>query len=267
MVCFSLKESTLRTCWKNSRCKIAGTPIKVNYKLSSHEGELIEDVTGYQSLVGSLNYATLTRVDICYSVSVLSQFMYTPRKPHMEAAKRILRYLKGTMNEGLYYPYVSDLSLKLFSHADWARSKEYRRSTSGYLTFAGSKLFSWSFKKQHTIALSPTEAEYRGPAIATQEAMWMKTLFTDLGMEIGTPSIFGENMSFIHLDANPILHARTKHIEVHYHYVREKIVSKEIQLTYVSTHQQCAYILTKALDGTKLCKFKAMIGVQVILED
>ncbi|KAH7428366.1 hypothetical protein KP509_10G089200 [Ceratopteris richardii] len=247
--------------FKMQDCKIAGTPMEVNHKLSSHEGELIEDITSYQSLVGSLNYATLTRVDICYNVSVLSQFMHTPRKPHMDAAKRILKYLKGTINEGLYYPYVSVLGLKLFSDADWAGSKEDRRSTSGYLTFADSKLISWSSKKQPTIALSSTEAEYRGLAIATQEAMWMKTLFKDLGLEFGTPTIFGDNMSSIHLAANPIFHARTKHIEVHYHYVREKVLSKEIQISSVSTHKQCADILTKALDGTKLCKFKAMIGL------
>ncbi|KAH7430932.1 hypothetical protein KP509_08G021100 [Ceratopteris richardii] len=253
--------------FKMENTKCASTPMEQNHKLSAYEGEPIEDITIYQSLVGNLNYATLTRVDICYSVSILSQFMHKPGRPHMEAAKRVLKYLKGTMNEGLFYSYTSDIELKVYSDADWAGFRDDRRSISGYISFADSKIISWSSKKQATVALSSTEVEYRGLANATQEIMWLKSLYTDLGLHSSTPHIFGDNTSSLHLVANLVYHARTKHIEVHYHYVREKLMSKDIQLSYVSTDMQCADMLTKALDGTKLSRFNLMIGLQEIKDN
>ncbi|KAH7288734.1 hypothetical protein KP509_31G039100 [Ceratopteris richardii] len=252
--------------FKMENTKPADTPLEMNHKLSVYEGEKIEDIKEYQSLVGSLIYATHTRADISYSVGVLSQFMHSPRRPHMDAAKRVLKYLKGTINEGIFYPYSSDLDIKIYSDADWAGAKDDRKSTSGYLAFAGSKLVSWSSKKQPTVALSSTEAEYRALTIATQEAIWLKALYTDLGLVSSKPHIFGDNVSSMHLAANPIFHARTKHIEVHYHFIREKLMAKEIDISFVPTEKQVADMMTKALDGIKLCRFKAMAGIPPIRE-
>jgi hypothetical protein len=126
----------------------------------------------------------------------------------------------------------------------------------------GSGAISWSSKKQPTIALSSTEAEYRGTTIATCEVVWLQKLFSDLGQSVDAPIvIYCDNISSILLANNPVYHARTKHIEVHYHFIREKVIAKEIDLIHVSTEDQVVDIFTKALSTDKLRKFRKMLGV------
>jgi hypothetical protein len=140
-----------------------------------------------------------------------------------------------------------------YTDADWAGNAADRRSTSGYAFSIGSAAVAWSSKKQPTIALSSTEAEYRGAAIATCEAIWLKRLLKDLHEEVSDPTvIYCDNLSSIQLGKNPISHARKKHIEVHYHFVREHVLSGEVELQHVPTDQQVADIFTKALGLDKL---------------
>ncbi|KAH7372564.1 hypothetical protein KP509_17G010200 [Ceratopteris richardii] len=131
----------------------------------------------------------------------------------------------------------------------------------------GSKPITWSSKKQPTVALSSMEAEYRGLAFATCEAMWIKKLLDDLGVQVGTISIYGDNMSSIYLASNPMFHARSKHIEVHYHYVREKVLSKDVEIKFIRTKEQVADIFTKFLDASKLKGFKDVINLEDMDED
>ncbi|KAH7284604.1 hypothetical protein KP509_34G062000 [Ceratopteris richardii] len=254
----------LLTKFKMEDCRVAPTPLEVNHKLSRFGGEEFRDMKLYQSLVGSLIYATLTRPDLSYAVGVLSQFMHCPRKEHWIARQRVLRYIKGTLREGLYYGFTSDTRVKIYSDADWAGNVDDRRSTHGYLCYVGDKLISWCSKKQHIVALSSTEAEYKGMVEAAKEVIWLKTLMKVFDVIQNTPIICGDNMSSLYLAANPVFHARTKHIEIQYHFLREKVIDKEIEVMHTSTKDQLANMMTKSLDGPKLQRFKDMEGIKKI---
>jgi len=231
-------------------------------KLSADERDLVEDTTMYRRIVGSLIYMTIMRPDLSYAVGVVSQFMQTPRKPHLDAVRRILRYIKHTLQCGIFYEAKSQLQIHGYIDADWAGNVSDRRSISGFMFSFGSGAISWSSKKQPTVALSSMEAEYRGAAIATCEVVWLQKLLLDLGQLVHAPIvIYYDNISSILLAYNPVYHARTKHIEVHYQFIREKVLTKEIDVIHVSTEDQVADIFTKALGTYKLRKFRKMFGV------
>jgi hypothetical protein len=237
-------------------------PLEQNVKLSADEGDLVEDTTMYRRIVGSLIYMTITRPDLSYAVGVVSQFMQTPRKPHLDAVRCILRYIKHTLQCGIFYEAKSQAQVHGYTDADWAGNVSDRRSTNGFMFSFGSGAVSWSSKKQPTVALSSMEVEYRGAAIVACEVVWLQKLLSDLGQSVDAPVvIYCDNISSILLANNPIYHARTKHIEVHYHFIREKVLAKEIDLIHVSTEDQVADIFTKALGTDKLRKFRKMLGV------
>ena len=144
--------------------------------------------------------------------------MQAPKKPHLDAARRILRYVKSTLHYGLFYEAGCALQVHGYTDADWAGSVSDRRSTSGFMFSLGSPAISWSSKKQPTVALSSTEAEYRGAAMAACEVAWLRKLLADMGQSIHAAVVIHcDNISSIMLANNPVYHARTKHIEVHYH--------------------------------------------------
>jgi hypothetical protein len=148
-----------------------------------------------------------------------------------------------------------------YTNADWAGNAAGRRSTSGYAFSIGSAAIAWSSKKQPTVALSSTEAEYRGAVVPTCEAIWLKRLLKDLHEEVSDPTeIYCDNLSSIQLAKNLVFHARKKHIEVHYHFIREQILSGEVELTHVSTNRQIADIFTKPLGLDKLRQFSRALG-------
>jgi hypothetical protein len=152
----------------------------------------------------------------------------------------------------LLYRVGTAVQLAGYTDADWAGNAADRQSTSGYAFTLGSAAIAWTTKKQPTVALSSTEAEYRGAAVATCEAIWLKRLLRDLH-EVSDPTvIYSDNLSSIQLAKNPVFHARTKHIEVHYHFVRERVLSGEVELQYVPTDRQTADIFTKPLGLDKL---------------
>ncbi len=243
-------------------CKAISIPLEQNVKLNANEGDLVEDTTMYRRIVGSLIYMTITRLDLSYAVGVVSQFMQTPRKPHLDAVRCILRYIKHTLRCGIFYEAKSQLQVHGYTDVDWAGNVSDRRSTSGFMFSFGSGAISWSSKKQPTVALSSTEAEYRGAAIAACEVVWLQKLFSDLGQSVDAlVVIYCDNISSILFANNPVYHARTKHIEVHYHFIREKVLAKEIDLIHVSTEDQVADIFTKALGTNKLKKFRKMLSV------
>jgi hypothetical protein len=145
---------------------------------------------------------------------------------------------------------------------NWVGNVSDRISTSGFMFSFGSGVVNWSSKKQPIVALSKTEAEYRGATIAACEVVWLQKLLSDLGQLVDAPIIiYCDNISSILLANNPVYHAKTKHIEVHHHFIREKIIAKEIDLIHVSTKDQVADIFTKALGTDKLKKFRKMLGV------
>ncbi|KAE8660144.1 hypothetical protein F3Y22_tig00116958pilonHSYRG00159 [Hibiscus syriacus] len=161
-------------------CKSTSTPMEPNIKMCAHEGKDLEDATMYRQLVGSLIYLTLTRPDISYAVGVMSWYMQNPKKPHLEAVRRILRYVKNTIDYGLLYKKGEDCKLVGYCDADYAGDHDTRRSTTGYVFKLGSGTISWCSKRQSTISLSTTEAEYRAAIMAAQESTWLIQLMNNL---------------------------------------------------------------------------------------
>ncbi len=243
-------------------CKPISIPLEQNVKLSANEGDLVEDTIMYRRIVGNLIYMTITRPNLSYAIGVVSQFMQTPQKPHLDAVRRRLRYIKHTLQCGIFYEAKSQLQVHGYTDADQAGNVFNKRSTSGFMFSFGSGVVSWSSKKQPIIALSNTEAKYRGATIAACEVVWLQKLLSDLGQLVDAHVvIYCDNISSILLANNPVYHARTKHIEVHYHFIREKVLAKEIDLIHVSIEDQVTDIFTKALGTDKLKKFRKMFGV------
>ena len=180
--------------------------------------------------------------------------------------KRILRYIKGTYHLGLEYQYGGKVQLVGYTDSDWAGDVEERRSTSGYVFHIDSGEISWSSKKQAIVSLSSTKAEYKGATIATQEATWIRGILAELNHSQTTATtIYCDNQSTIQLTKNPVFHARTKHIEIHHHYVHEKTQEGNIILKYCKTEDQVADIFTKPLSIVKFEKFRSMLGIKVLV--
>jgi hypothetical protein len=204
-----------------------------------------------------------TRPDIAYAVGALSQFASNPGKAHWQAVKRVMRYLQGTKE--LCLTYSSSIDVLGYTDADWGGDQDNRRSTSGYLFKIGDGAISWSSKKQRTVALSSTEAEYMAATQATKEAVWLCLLLDEIGYtqnKIPT-TIMADNQSCIALAKNPTFHARTKHIDIQHHYIRERLEDGDIELVYCNTNDMVADVLTKALSRDKLVGFSEEMGLKL----
>jgi hypothetical protein len=207
----------------------------------------------YQSIIGSLMYAMLgTRPDLAYAVSSLSQYCSGPTKQHMGAAKRVLRYLSGTRNFSLKYDKHNQENTPIgYSDSDWAGDAD-RRSTGGFVYKLAGGAISWKSKKQTSVALSTLEAEYMAASEAAKEAIWIKRLVKNLRLDnlqklTPSPLIYIDNLGCIQNIQNPRHHERTKHIDIRYHFVRELVENKSIEIQHISSEENTADILTKAL--------------------
>ncbi|XP_014511862.1 uncharacterized protein LOC106770576 [Vigna radiata var. radiata] len=226
-------------------CKPSTTPFLRDtsplYKLDSH----LDDPGPYKRLVGKFLYLTNTRPDLCYTINLLSQFMQSPTEHHYRAVQHVLRYIKSTPSEGLFFTADSPMHLKGFSDSDWATCPNTRRSTTGFCIFLGTSLVSWKSKKQKTVSRSSTEAEY-ALAAAVCEIQWLHYLLKDLQIEeSGVPALYWDNKSARHIAHNQSFHERTKHIELNCHVVREKIQEGLLHLLPVRSDEQLADVFTK----------------------
>ncbi|KAJ4771019.1 Gag/pol [Rhynchospora pubera] len=228
--------------------KPTASPMVVNTSLSIHDGDPMENPSLYRMIVGALQYATRTRPDIAFAVNKVSQFMHSPSTSHWDAVKRILRYINGTLTHGLTLKPSTNPILHAYSDSDWAGCKDDRRSTSGYAIFLGPNLISWSAKKQTTVSRSSTEAEYRALALASAELVWLQFLLHELHISCpSSPILWCDNIGATFLASNPMFHARTKHVEIDYHFIREKVQSKELEIKFICSKDQIADIMTKPL--------------------
>jgi len=232
------------------------TPMSVALKLKASDGDPLDrDTYDYASLVGSLLYLSVcTRPDISYAVGVLSKFMANPTTTHWNAAKAVLRYVAGSIDTGITYGGggngASD-GVYGYCDADYAGDLDTRRSTTGYVFLINGGAVSWASKRQATVAASTTEAEYIAAAAAAKEALWLRTLLRELGASQQTVSIYADNQSAMKVISNPITSARSKHIDVAHHLVRERAARGEVAFTYIPTAEMVADALTKALPEPK----------------
>jgi histone deacetylase 1/2 len=231
-------------------CKHAATPMSATDPLSVLDADLLspDDATEYHSLVGGLQYLTITRPDVSYAVNRVCQFLHAPRTSHWLAVKCILRYVCFTASYGLVLQPATSSVLLAFSDADWARCPDNRRSTGGYAVFFGPNLIAWNARKQATVSRSSTEAEYKAVANAIAELIWVQSLLRELGVSQKKSSVLWcDNIGATYLSSNPVFHARTKHIKINYHFVRERVAQKLLRIKFISSKDQLADIFMKPL--------------------
>ena len=235
-----------------SKCRPFSCPVDPNSKLSREDNSpIFEDITKYRRLIGSLLHLTYTRPDLSYSVSILSQFSSAPRQSHWQASIRVLRYLANTLDYGLSFR--GGMELVGYSDVDWAGDIDSRRSTSGYCFMLGSGLISWKSKKQNLVSTSSMEVEYRAYLDTCCELLWLMQLFYHIGVLQDSPiAVFTNIQSARTLAHSSAFHGRTKHIEVHYHFVRELVNSQVIILAYCPTQENVADLFTKPFKGKPL---------------
>jgi len=224
-------------------CNPVSTPTEFGLKLNKDHEEKKVDSTLYKQIVGSLMYLTATRPDIMYSVSLISRYMENPTEIHLLAAKRILRYLQGIRDFGLFYKKGEKSDLFGFTDSDYARDQDDRRSTSGYVLMLGTGAVSWSSKKQPIVSLSTTEAEFIAAIACACQAIWLRRILEELQFkQVEATIVFCDNNSEIKLSKNPVLHGRSKHIDVKYYFLRDLSNDGAIKLVYCRREDQVADI-------------------------
>lgn len=249
-------------------CKPVKTPLELDLHTVLAEGEEGEELDHpnrlrYQSLIGALNYLSCnTRPDISAAVSFLSQYNSCCHQIHMRAAKRVLRYLKGTMDYSLIFKANGNLNITGYVDADWGGNVKDRKSFSGYTFQVGGNPVSWECKKQSCVALSSTEAEYIALSEACKEATYLQSFVASLLQTTMSPiSLYVDNQSTIKLALNSVAHRRTKHVDIRFHYVRQCVENSTVALQYVPTEDNVADVLTKPLGRIKFEKCVSALGL------
>ncbi|GJY64677.1 putative ribonuclease H-like domain-containing protein [Tanacetum coccineum] len=241
--------------------KAAITPMETKVALTKDEEAIDVDVHLYRSMIGSLMYLTASRPDIMYAVCVCSRFQVTPKISHLNAVKRIFKYLKGKPNLGLWYPRESPFDLEAFSDSDYGGSNLDRKSTTGGCQFLGQRLISWQCKKQTIVATSTTEAEYVAAANCCGQVLWVQNQLLDYGFNFMNTKIHIDNESTICIVKNLVYHSKTKHIEIRHHFIRDCYEKKLISVEKIHTNLNVADLLTKPFDGPRFNYLVVSIGI------
>ncbi|GJT66432.1 retrovirus-related pol polyprotein from transposon TNT 1-94 [Tanacetum coccineum] len=223
------------------------TPMVERTKLDEDLSGIPVDQTQYRSMIGSLMYLTASRPDLVFAVCMCARYQSKPTKKHLEAVKRVFRYLQGTINMGLWYPKDTAMALTAYADADHAGCQDTRRSTSGSAQFLGDKLVSWSSKKQTSTSISSTEAEYIAMSGCCAQILWMRSQLSDYGFAYNHIPLYCDNKSAIALCCNNVQHSRSKHIDIRHYFIREQVEKGVVELYFVRTEYQLVDIFTKAL--------------------
>ena len=228
-------------------CKDASTPMSTSCYMDDDLTGTTVDQTKFRGLIGSLIYLTAIRSDIMFAVCLCSRFQSNPKESHFKAAKRILKYLKGTTSVGLWYPSHFPIHLVGYFDSNFAGCKLNRKGTSGTCHLLDSSLISWHSKKQAYVALSIAEIEYIYASSCYAQILWIKSQLEDFGLKVDNVPLLCDNPSFINLTKNQIQHSRTKQIEIHHHFIRDHVSNGDCEIQFIETEKQLADIFTKPL--------------------
>ncbi|GJZ08332.1 retrovirus-related pol polyprotein from transposon TNT 1-94 [Tanacetum coccineum] len=228
------------------------TPMVEKSKLDEDTQGKAVDPTHYRGMVGTLMYLTASRPDLTFVVCMCARYQEKPTEKHLHAVKRIFKYLRGTVNRGLWYPKDSSIALTAYADADHAGCQDTRRSTSGSMQLLGDRLVSWSSKRQKSAAISSTEAEYIALSGCCAQVLWMRSQLTDYGLGFNKIPMYCDNKSAIALCCNNVQHSRSKHIDIRFHFIKEQVENGVVELYFVNTEYQLADIFTKALGRERI---------------
>jgi hypothetical protein len=245
-------------------CNKVCIPIVPGCKLIKNENGKTCDARQYKQMVGSLMYLLATRPDLAYSVCLVARFMDRPTEMHFAAIKRIMRYVKGTLDYGIMYKHVTDVSLKLqgWSDSDTVGDLDDRKSTSGYVFMIGTSDISWASKKQPIVTLSTNEAEFVAAASCACQCIWLRSILNHLRLDQSSSTmIYCDNSSSIKLSKNHILHGRCKPIDVRFRFLRDLTRDGVVELVHCRSQDQLADLMTKPLKLEAFCKLGKKLGI------
>ena len=242
-------------------CSSMKTPMSTSIKLGKDTDGKSVNITAYRGMIGSLLYLTASRPDIMFSTCLCARYQADPKESHLAAVKRIFRYLKGTPNLGLWYPKDSDFELVGYSDSDFAGCTLDRKSTSGGCQLLGGRLISWSSKKQNSVSTSTAEAEYIAAGSCCAQILWLHNQLLDYDVKFEDTPIMCDNTSAISISNNPVMHSKTKHIEIRHHFLRDNVQKKKVTLHYINTEFQLADLFTKPLDEARFNFLISKLGM------
>ncbi|GJU71463.1 hypothetical protein Tco_1262868 [Tanacetum coccineum] len=228
------------------------TPMVEKSKLDEDSQRKAVNPIHYRGMVGTLMYLTASRPDLTFFVCICARYQAKPTEKHLHVVKRIFKYLRGTVNRGLWYPKDSFIALTAYVDADHAGCQDTRRSTSGCMQLLGDRIVSWSSKRQKSAAISSTEAKYIALSGCCAQVLWMRSQLTDYGLGFNKIPMYCDNKSAIALCCNNVQHSRSKHIDIRFHFIKEHIENGVVELYFVNTEYQLADIFTKALGRERI---------------
>uniref|UniRef100_A0AAV1U9T2 Reverse transcriptase Ty1/copia-type domain-containing protein n=1 Tax=Peronospora matthiolae TaxID=2874970 RepID=A0AAV1U9T2_9STRA len=247
-------------------CKAVASPVDMSSRLVSSDATTKVDAPFREAVGALMHLATATRPDIAFGVGYVSRFMENPQEEHWVAVKRIFRYLQGTKTHGICYKPSARIDFRGYSDADWAGDLTDRKSTSGYTFMLLGAPVSWGSKKQPSVSLSTTEAEYIALSLAIQEGKWIHRLLCEIVMAANEEGpelmIHEDNQSCIKMTKNPVNHGRAKHIDIKYHHIRDEVKRGEVKLKYCETAVMLADIMTKGLHGPRHKEMTTALGIR-----
>ena len=242
--------------------KPLSSPMASSTNLFAFEGGPLPNATLYRSTIRALQYLSFTRPDINFTVNKLSQFMHRPTTIHWQAVKRLLHYLKQTIYFGLQLERSKTHSLQVFFDADCIGCRDDWRSIGGFCVFLGDNLISWGCKKQKIVARSSTVAEYKALANAAAETKWLCALLFKFGAPVTcSPVLWCDNIGATYLSSNPVFHARTKHVEIDFHFVRDMVTDGSLVICFLSSKDQLADFFTKPFSSSRFALLQTNLNV------
>ena len=265
------QEAYLETVLKRfsmENCRPADTPLPSGYLPVPNASPVNPQLRQqYQQVIGSLLYLELgTRPDIAFAVTKMATFAANPSQTHLDKALYICRYLRGTSKYAIVYNGKEGEGLEAFTDSDWGTEPKDRKSISGYFFKLAGGIISWQSRTQKTVALSSTEAEYMAASDCARQAAWMKQLLQEIRIKMTPIPIAMDNQGSIFIAQNPVQNRRTKHIDIRYHYIRECISDKKVEVFFIPGTDNPADMFTKntrsALSTQKFIKFRNTLGIE-----